>query len=390
MEEAGFVAEEILRRVPQWRNYLAAKLGFRNHWYPVRFSRDIAEGQVIEVKLCGEDLLLKRIDGKVYAMKNRCIHRGVKLSAKIECYTKNTITCWYHGFTYKWDTGAVCDIIAVRNSPVIGKRSIKIYPVIEAKGLVFVFLGDTGTELPSLSRDVPPWFLDDDMHIQGNSYLVRSNWRLGCENGFDGLHVYIHRESPLVPNTQRSLPLGHTSGDTVGELVVSDDGPKGVFDAFAKHKAFYEGVVEGKVVVSGTKMHTSSEGEKLKRTTGASIWLPGVMRVDGFPFSDLTQFEWYVPLTEDTHLYIITIGKRCATADERTEFEHDFRHRWKVVSLEGFNNQDVMAREAMQPFYARDAAWLEEGLIEEDLIIVKWRKLCHEYNRGLQQPKHIS
>ena len=49
-----------------------------------------------------------------------------------------------------------------------------------------------------------------------------------------------------------------------------------------------------------------------------------------------------------------------------------------------------MAREAMQPFYSRDTAWLEEGLIEEDLIIVKWRMLCHEHNRGLQQPKHIS
>ena len=57
---------------------------------------------------------------KVYAMRNKCIHRGVKLSRKIECYTKGTITCWYHGFTYKWDTGVVCDIIAVPNSPVIG------------------------------------------------------------------------------------------------------------------------------------------------------------------------------------------------------------------------------------------------------------------------------
>src|SRR5687767_9733917 len=97
--EKSFVDEALLAKVPRWRDYLAAKLGFRNHWYPIRFSREIAEGQVVRVDLCGEDILLKRIDGKVHAMKNRCVHRGVRLSDKIECYTKNTITCWYHGFT---------------------------------------------------------------------------------------------------------------------------------------------------------------------------------------------------------------------------------------------------------------------------------------------------
>jgi carbazole 1,9a-dioxygenase terminal dioxygenase component len=44
---------------------------------------------------------------------------------------------------------------------------------------------------------------------------------------------------------------------------------------------------------------------------------------------------------------------------QRTEFEHEFRHRWKRVSLEGFNNQDIMAREALQPFYDVDRNWLE-------------------------------
>jgi carbazole 1,9a-dioxygenase terminal dioxygenase component len=49
-----------------------------------------------------------------------------------------------------------------------------------------------------------------------------------------------------------------------------------------------------------------------------------------------------------------------------------------------------MAREAMQSFYGKNSGWLEEGLIAEDLLIVKWRELCHQHNRGLQLPKHIS
>ena len=37
--EDSFVEERLLRKVPRWRNYLEAKMGFRNHWYPIKFSR---------------------------------------------------------------------------------------------------------------------------------------------------------------------------------------------------------------------------------------------------------------------------------------------------------------------------------------------------------------
>jgi len=83
MGEDSFVEERLLKKVPRWRNYLAAKLGFRNHWYPVMFSREIGENEVEARKLLGENILLKRIDGKVHAIRDRCLHRGVKLSEKV-------------------------------------------------------------------------------------------------------------------------------------------------------------------------------------------------------------------------------------------------------------------------------------------------------------------
>ena len=381
----SFVDEALLSRVPKWRDYYAAKVGYRNHWYPIRFSRDIEEGEVVQTLLCGENILLKRVDGKVWAIKNRCIHRGVRLDEKIECYTKNTITCWYHGFTYKWDTGELCDIIAVPDSKAIGKRKIKTYPVQEAKGIVFVFIGDEDYDPPPLSQDVPPTFLDEDMAIFGHGYMVKSNWRVGAENGFDGIHVYIHRDSPLITNTDRSLPLGHLTGSDSYKVFEETDGPKGVFDDFTTHTSFYEGKVEGEVVVTGTK----NPGGNARRTSGASLWLPCALRVDNFPNGGITQFEWYVPIDETTHYYMIMLGKPCANEDEVKAFGHEFRSRWKPVSLEGFNNQDIMAREASQEYYGDDRAWLEEGLIEEDLLIVRWRELCHQHHRGLQKPEHL-
>ena len=384
MSEDGFVSEDLLKKVPKWRNYLAAKLGFRNHWYPVQFSRDIAEGQVAQVKVLGEEILLKRIDGKIQAIRDRCIHRGVKFSHKIECYTKNTITCWYHGFTYKWDDGNLCDIISTPKSALINKKAVQTYKVEEAKGLVFVFVGDQDIEVPPLAEDVPPFFLDDDMYVMGFSYKIASNWRIAAENGMDALHLYLHRQSPLITNTQRSLPLGNVSAASHHRAFEDEGKPKGLGDfGFADALFSYEGVVEGKVVVQGTKNHHTPEEAAKRRTTGSFICLPGVLRVDNFPFVGLTQFEWYVPIDENNHLYIITIGKRCTDDAERGEFEHEFWHRWKPVSLEGFNSEDVMAREAAQEFYKTDSNWLEETLAREDMGIIAWRELCHRNGRRI-------
>ena len=392
MTEDSFVEERLLRKVPRWRNYLEAKLGFRNHWYPVMFSREIAEDEVKTAKLMGEDILLKRIDGQVFAIRDRCIHRGVKFSDKVECFTRTTVTCWYHGFTYKWDSGTLCDIIASPNTPIIGKRKVRSYPVQEAKGLVFVFLGDEDYTPHDLSLDVPPTFLDEDMEVCGASYPVQSNWRLGCENGIDDLHIYLHRQSPLITNTQRSLPLGHTNRpDDYFEVHEAEGEPKGVATRTFKDAApmAYEGRVEGKVVVTGTKLHQTAEEAAKKRTTGHYVCLPGVLRVDNFPFVGLYQFEWYVPLTADSHLYIITIARRCASEEERVEFRHDFQHRWKPNSLEGFNNEDVFAREALQGFYNHDSNWLEETLVREDNGIILWREMCHRNSTGVQKPSDV-
>ncbi len=63
------VRPEVAAAVGDWRAYVEAKMGFRNHWYPVRFSNELSEGQLITLQVLGEKLLLKRIDGKVYAIR---------------------------------------------------------------------------------------------------------------------------------------------------------------------------------------------------------------------------------------------------------------------------------------------------------------------------------
>src|SRR5215469_14428734 len=190
-----------------WRPYFEASLGFRNHWYPAFFTRQLAEGECRGQVMLGERILFKRIEGRVYAIEDRCAHRGVPFSVRPECYTKNTISCWYHGFTYDVRTGALVAIITDPESPLIGRVTLKAYPVEEHKNLVFIFIGD---ETPHpLGLDLQPGFLDADLAIfpNGENELVRSNWRLAAENGVDASHIYVHRNSGLVNAARRPLPL---------------------------------------------------------------------------------------------------------------------------------------------------------------------------------------
>ena len=122
MSQDSFVDEALLSRIKTWRNYFAAKLGFRNHWYAACFADEIPEGETIARKILGEDIIFRRIKGRVHAMKDRCIHRGVRFSEKVECHTPGTISCWYHGFTYRWDDGVLCNIVGAPNSALIGIR----------------------------------------------------------------------------------------------------------------------------------------------------------------------------------------------------------------------------------------------------------------------------
>lgn len=386
MAKNGFVDAEILEKVPYGRDYVAAKYGFRNHWYPALFCHELAEGEPRAVQLLGEKILLNRVEGTVYGIRDRCIHRGVPLSKKPECYTTGTITCWYHGFTYRFADGLLVDIVGVEESALIGKRRIKTYPVEEAKGLVFVFVGDEADDIPPLSEDVPPKFLDPDMAIRGQHRIVNSNWRIGAENGFDSTHIFIHKDSILIKDNDLALPLGLIPVGSESFRTVEDEGgPKGTFDLFGPDTVIpvFEGTIEGQKVLEG------NPGGSVVVPQDISIWLPGVLRVDPWPDPSLIQFEWYVPIDGERHLYLQTLGRRVANAEEEEQFDREYRERWRRVALDGFNDDDVWAREATEPFYADDTGWLNEQLFEPDGNIIRWRRLASKHNRGIQAPEHL-
>jgi len=365
-----------------WRAYFEASLGFRNHWYPAFFSRQLAEGECRGQMMLGERILFKRIDGKVYAIEDRCAHRGVPLSVRPECYTKNTITCWYHGFTYDLRDGKLVAIVTDPESPLIGRVAMKSYPVEEHKGLVFAYIGD---EPPHpLALDLQPGFLDEDLAIfpNGEHDIVKSNWRLAAENGVDASHIYIHRNSGLVNAARRPLPLASYFLTREGMVIDKEGAPKGVIKGAGRRTSVWETEIEGVKVTSQYRPGINTDSSNV---TDTSLWLPCGLKVDPFPRPDTMQLEWYVPQDAQSHHYIVTWGKRVKDEPQAQEFFREMDAVWKDLVVHKFNNEDVIAREAMEHFYAEEDGWNQEHLYRPDMVITEWRKLASKHNRGIQR-----
>ncbi|WP_372722873.1 Rieske 2Fe-2S domain-containing protein [Immundisolibacter sp.] len=374
------VNPDIGQQIRDWRPYYEAKLGFRNHWYPALFAADLAEGEVRPTKLLGESLLLRRIDGKIYCIKDQCLHRGVPLSQKIECYSKDTISCWYHGWTYQWADGKLCDILTDPSSKMIGTRALKTYPAHEAKGLVFVFLGDI--EAPSLDTDLPPGFLDADRAAYGIRRLVKANWRLGAENGFDTTHIFIHKDSPFIAGRDSALPLGFASaGELQLDLREDPAAPRGVVDNMVKHyRPLFEATLGGQTV-----LRTRAPTGKHNTIHTISLWMPGILSVENHPEADMVQYEFYTPHDADHHMYYQVIEKcGVTTPQQEADFHAECAALHEPLALRGINDDDLWAREAMQEFYADDWGWLEEQLFEQDRNLLEWRRLSSRCARGIQ------
>ena len=228
--DVPLVNAAVLAKVKGWRPYVEAKLGFRNYWYPALFSSELEEGKPVEATLLGESILINRVDGVAYAIRNRCLHRGVKFSRRLECHSTGTITCWYHAFAYDWKDGQLVDIITNPSSALIGKHKLQAYAVRRGPGPGVRLRRPRGTA--ELAADVPPGFLDVERTIHGKRRVVKSNWRLGVENGFDASHIFIHKGSPLCAGNDIALPLGFapTQPGVGTRPSIGTPGPIGLYD----------------------------------------------------------------------------------------------------------------------------------------------------------------
>ena len=370
-----------------WQPYLDAVLGFRNYWYPICLSHELADGDVVAQKICGEEIIVRRVDGEPYAIEDRCPHRLVPLSMRIECHTKDTISCWYHGFTMNWKTGNLDTIISEPDADIINKVKVKTYPATEASGVVFVFIGDT--EPPPLFNDVPSDFMDEENTIFGRRWVIRGNWRLAAENGIDSPHVFIHRHSPFFDIADYVVPMAVTSqahhANRLKYYVRPDVGPVGLADdLLTNYDTIWtadindvEDAVEGnsRVLEEDLEVHVPE----------ISIWMPCGLMARRFPTKQLSAYEFYVPVDAENHLYFqLLTNRKCKTEADKERFRLEVEEHWTQKMFDDFNGDDVFARVGLQSGFQNGRGWKEEILTHNDIPVIAWRQICSRFNRGIQ------
>ncbi|WP_233868106.1 Rieske 2Fe-2S domain-containing protein [Paraburkholderia adhaesiva] len=383
----------------QYQPYKDAAWGFVNHWYPALFSKELPEDKVEGIQICGIPIVLRRVDGKIYALKDQCIHRGVRMSAKPMCLTKDTISCWYHGFTFDLETGKLATIAGNPDDKLIGTTGVTTYPVEEVCGMIFVFVREDDfplEDVPPLSEDLPirfpdnderfphplwpaaPSILDKDAVAHGMHRTGFANWRIACENGFDNAHILVHKDNAIIHAKDWVLPLGivPTADDAIA-TVENDNGPKGMVQWLFTEK--WAPILKNEKV----DLEITNPVARPYRT---SVFLPGVLMVENWPEEHVVQYEWYVPITDDTYEYWEIMVRVCPTEKERKDFKYRYDYFYKPLCLHGFNDCDLYAREAMHDFYADGTGWDDEQLVSTDVSPITWRKVASRWNRGIAKP----
>jgi phenylpropionate dioxygenase-like ring-hydroxylating dioxygenase large terminal subunit len=123
-------------------------------WYPAIRAGELKRGSTKTALLLGHPLLLgRRSDGRVFAMRDLCPHRGIPLSAG--WFDGERVTCKYHGWEFEPCSGQCKLIPSLTEADTLDATKIfaAAYPCEERDGHAWVYLPQpgasrTGAQLP--------------------------------------------------------------------------------------------------------------------------------------------------------------------------------------------------------------------------------------------------
>jgi phthalate 4,5-dioxygenase oxygenase subunit len=169
----------------------------RRHWIPACLSEEVAEpdGTPVRVRLLGEDLVAFRdSNGRLGLLDEHCPHRraSLALGRNEEC----GLRCLYHGWKMDVD-GNVLEMASEPPGSRIGdKIRHKAYPVREAGGLVWTYMGAPET-MPEFE---PPAFAPTPTSTCAVVKIhVPCNWAQILEGQIDSAHSSSLHSSDMVP-----------------------------------------------------------------------------------------------------------------------------------------------------------------------------------------------
>jgi phthalate 4,5-dioxygenase oxygenase subunit len=158
----------------------------RRHWLPVCMSEEVAEkdGAPVRSRLVGEPLVVFRDSkGKLGVLDEHCPHRGASLvfGRNEEC----GLRCLYHGWKFDVD-GNILEMASEPDGSALMKSlRQKSYPVREAGGFVWAWLGPK-EEMREF--EPPAWAPEPGIKYAIVKMHATCNWAQVLEGSIDSAH----------------------------------------------------------------------------------------------------------------------------------------------------------------------------------------------------------
>ena len=116
-----------------------------NDWYPAMRSEGLSGKRMVKQTIMGVPLVLgRRGDGKLFAMRDACPHRGIPLSCG--WFDGEALTCKYHGWVFEPVSGQCMEIPSLTTGDSFPRNLHGMaYPCEEGDGYAWVFFPEPGS-----------------------------------------------------------------------------------------------------------------------------------------------------------------------------------------------------------------------------------------------------
>ena len=173
----------------------------RRFWLPVASAHQVAEpdGAPLRTQLLGEHLVVFRdTDGNLGVLDEFCVHRRASLA--LGRNEEGGLRCLLHGWKFTCD-GTTLETPNHRSSNVRDKIKQPSYPVVEAGGMIWTFIGEPAQQPPFQKYG---WF-----EAPPENYVVLrinnpANYLQLYEGGVDSAHVGILHMNMMNPGWKDS------------------------------------------------------------------------------------------------------------------------------------------------------------------------------------------
>ena len=351
----------------------------KNVWYIAGHSEELDPGGILGRTIAGERVVfVRRRDGSLYALDDRCPHRRAPLSMG-EIVGEDHLRCPYHGISFDGD-GRCVHIPGQERVPPGWK--IRTFPVLERYGYLWVWPGDP--ELCDDQSSIPKFLELGEPPYESRSgrIPVGGDYRLLVDNLLDPTHAeFVHRTSFGSSDWQAAREAGEAPEQQSGEfeLDIRDDGIDFVYHL----SNVLGGPCFGKAYALREKLESYDGGLDIRMDVSwqpPALFLYGIrVKPAGAPDSEtlhLVNLHLVTPENEtNTHYFYRCSVLNAGSDDAVMDFWHD-------VDARAFNEDKRIIEAQQEVIGPRDL--FDETLwsVQGDQMSLKGRKILRAMVAG--------